>query len=376
LEYLNTYGIETFLAQNKNPDDESWINGIQSYTDLTNDTVPELVFGRGNFFIIGCLNKRFITLYQDVPNARQTSDEVIRVVDANGNGIPEITLRTEQMTQGGHSYRIIEWTGMQFDSLLLQPEYYSGYSDEISVNATGNIDVQDVDHDGMLEYVVDIGIPIWETYQLFVPWRDEQNYYDWNGSRFVLSEIVFSPPQYRIQAIQDGDRASIHGDYELALSLYQQAINDPELEWWTPEKRDYLIQEFFSSLSGDVDKIPTPTTLQPDPLEYDHLAAYAYYRMMLIYVKQGRFSDANAIYTELQQNFLPNTAGSIFVSLAEQFWNDYLTSSDIASACTQALEFAAKNKDEILLYINGSEYYSHNRIDYYNETEYVCPFKE
>jgi len=375
LAYLNTHGLATFLAQNKNLDDARWINGIQAYTDLTNDTVPELVFGRGNFFIIGCLNNQFVVLYQDAPNAYQRAAEVIQIVDANGNGIPEITLRTGQKTQGGHSFRIIEWTGSQFDSLLLRPESAPGQSDEISVNATGEIGVQDIDHDGRLEYVVSIGIPTGETYQLFIPWRDEHNYYNWNGSRFVLSETVFSPPQYRIQAVHDADRASMRGDFNLALSLYQQAINDPELEWWVPEKRAGLIQAFFNSQS-DMSTFPTPTALQPDPAEYDHLAAYAYYRIMLVYIAQGRLSDAQATYTQLRQKFPSDTAGSIYGLLAERFWNAYSTTPDMAAACTLTLEFVAHNKDAVFDYINGRDYYSPRRIDYFNGTDYICPFNQ
>ena len=288
LDYLNTYGANALVTQYKLTKGKNWNGELQKYQDFTGDGIPELAVRWGRFYIFGCDNGTYVLLYQIQPmGAWSFTPKIVDTIDANQNDIPEIALLTSFLTQGGHYYRVIEWDGEKFQSKLV-PSVYGKLLDEadIFVEAKGKLSIEDVDGDGQIEYVANKGLPVWETYQLGVPWRYEKQYYKWDGENFVFYRRTFSPPVYRFQAVQDGDRATMQGDYALALQFYQQAIFDQHLVGWSEERRFFIANDFIFNHQRHHDHPPEAEMPPPDPLEYDHIAAYAQYHMMIIQLKR------------------------------------------------------------------------------------------
>ncbi len=235
------------------------------------------------------------------------------------------------------------------------------------------MDVLDTDGNGTLELVLKQEIPIWSEYSGGLPWRKETRICTWNGEAFVLINTKLAPPEYRFQAVQDGDMAALQRNFEKALSYYQQAIFDDKLDWWTQERRIYEIGVYGPE---EIVK-PTPLpSLLPDPTEYSNLAAYAYYRIMLLHSLQNSIPEAQIAYDTLQEEFPPGKVGHAYAKMAFSFWQEFQQSENLGQACDKAIEYAAAHPVEILAYLGNSDYSD----TYYGEQslEYspidICPF--
>jgi hypothetical protein len=233
----------------------------------------------------------------------------------------------------------------------------------------------DTDGNGTLELVLKQDIPILSEYSMFLPWRKEERTCMWDGGAFVLTHVELSPPEYRFQAVQDGDRASLAGEYDKALELYQQAIFSDKLDWWTFERRVHEIgvygQEFVIK--------PTPIpSLLPDPLEYPNLAAYARFRILLLHLLRGYLPEAQTVYATLQEKFPAGQPGHAYAELAAAFWDEYQASQSMGLACGKAIEYATAHPVEILAYLGNSDYsetyFGQQSLDY--QPEDVCPFDQ
>lgn len=243
IDFLNEYGTAGFYSEYQKVGGKNWPGSIQFYGDLTNDGIPELVFGSVSLYIFGCKDGHYHTLLEYGPDAYLHPPKITNILDANRNGLPEIILLLGYLSQGGHSYQVLEWDGEQFQSLLIPKDGWS--ADSIFVEAPGNLVYGDVDRDGVIEYIANIGIPVWETYSLGIPWRNEIQIYKWNGAQFVFNKRIFSAPEYRFQAVQDGDRAMSYGDLDSALNFYRMAIYNDNLQGWSPERRNFVSSVFF-----------------------------------------------------------------------------------------------------------------------------------
>jgi hypothetical protein len=329
--------------------------------------VPEFAFGVREFYIFGCNEGKYETLLKHPPDNYYSPDSIVEIKDANRDGIPEITLLTGYLTQRGHYYQVYEWDGSRFRNLLVsdRPEYPE--SGAIYVMASGTVTYQDLDGDGVQELIANRGIPIWEIYSSGLPWRNERQYFKWDGTHFAFYTSELDPPQYRFQAIQDGDKAALVGNYDKALDLYQQAIFSDQLEWWSPERRENMQVLYASSFASD----PTPTPPAPDPNEYYHLAAYARYRIMLLHVLRGYLPEAQVVYDTLQEKFPAGNVGHAYAEMATAFWTEYQSSQNFRQACAKAIAYARANSE--MLIPLGSDY--HGWQSRWYKPEDVCPFK-
>jgi tetratricopeptide (TPR) repeat protein len=191
-----------------------------------------------------------------------------------------------------------------------------------------------------------------------------------------------SPPTYRFQAIQDADYEVLHGRYEKALNLYHEAIFNDKLEWWSKERHEF---EVYTALNSYFEKdsrnytifltmtptpYPTMATVPPDKTEYPRLAAYAYYRIMLVYFVQGNKAEAETTYETLQQKFADNQYSAPYVEMATSFWNAYQSLQNITIACDAAIEYSIKHPSVLIPL--GSDYHGVQSKIY--KPEDVCPF--
>lgn len=340
-----------------------------AYQDLTNDRVPDVALGFGSFYIFGCRDGKYQTLFNlRSDDAYMNAAGIIEIKDENRDGIPELTLLTGAASQGGHSYNVYEWDGNQFQSLLVPEDPQYPESGDIFVEVTGYISYKDINGDGIAELIVVNGIPVWETYYSGLPYRNETIYYRWDGYHYVSYRLEFEAPQYRFQAVQDGDRLALLGEYDRALDMYQQVIFSDKLEWWSPERHKFLQDEWMAQFSRDS---PTPVPPTPDTHEYYYLAAYARYRIMLLDIVRGWLPEAKVVYDTLQEKFPTTQVGHEYAEMAKAFWANYQSAQNIENACSQAIAYATQNSG-ILTYL-GSDYHGWQSKDY--KPEDTCPFK-
>lgn len=147
--------------------------------------------------------------------------------------------------------------------------------------------------------------------------------------------------------------------------MYQQAIFDDSLGWWSHER---LIYEIAVAEGVNLTNAPTPT---PDSAEYPRLAAYAYYRIVLLHLVQGQESEATITFNTLQQQFSDDPYAHPYVEMATAFWEAYQSTRRMYDGCAEAIQYAAEHP-EILIPLGSNHHGEQSHI--YVSVD-VCPFR-
>ncbi|HEX6270897.1 MAG TPA: hypothetical protein VFZ43_11715 [Anaerolineales bacterium] len=368
LTYLNSGGSLAQLAaafSDRDPD-SSW----GRIRDLTGDGSSEIVYrGLGGYNILGCKNGKYQSLFEFARDDFRMDLEDI--LDLNKNGIPELIFYSF-IRHGFAEVYIIGWNGNGFHSLInLGVDTTTGAVID-SVSTAADYKIMDTNADGLKEIVVvdnaQEALPDFSYY--WRPLRNQTITLGWNDKNYVdLKQGNYTPPQYRFQAIQDGDWQVRYGDYVAALSLYQEAIFNEQLEWWSPERKDYENYVYISQYEGKPIVSPTPI---PDTTEYPRLAAYAYFRIMLLHLVQEHEADAVTIYNTLQEKFGNDQYGRPYVEMATVFWEAYQSTHRIYDGCAAAIQYTVEHP-EILTPLGGGWYYGSQSHTYVPAD--VCPFR-
>jgi hypothetical protein len=337
--------------------------------DVTNDGLPEIIlsgdssdgFGTGSVYIVGCKNGLYMAL-EEISSLEYPSPQLWTVQDLNGNGIPEIVIAIKTCGGWGSCWviSILEWNGEAFRNIVDEQ-----INQEISP-WLDNLDFRDMDHNGTIEIIVSRGLPSYPDSLSDGTWREYTEIYSWNGTAYAQMSHTLTPAKFRFQAIQDADEETLKLNYALALSLYQDAIFSDKLDWWSFDRYLYHKNNFWISIKSTA--VPTP---YPDSTEYPKLAAYAYYRIMLLHIIQGHESDAGTVYYTLQLKFSNDPNGQPYVEMANEFWNAYQTTQQMYEGCVAAIEYAQEHPD--ILAPLGSDY--HGRQSHFYEPSDVCPFR-
>ena len=381
LEFLNSGGTHKAIFKawsNPPPFPES--GGLVS-KDLTGDGVPELVFSDSfdGVFIFGCANGKYVVL-KNIEQIKY-SYEILSTKDLNGDGLPEIII-ADRDTGGARALSIYNWLGKSFQSKLSIP-WGNQLIDVLIMDAVQEISFQDLDHNGTTEIMIRGGLPHnIDDMASGLPWREETYILEWNGLNYVVANLKYSSPEYRYQAIQDADHQTSLGNYNDALQLYKDALLDDKLDWWSNERKIYesynalnyfdLIERGYPEASTQTPTpYPTLPTPSPDQTEYPRLAAYAYYRIMLLQFMQNQESDATTVYNTLQQKFDNDQYAHPYIEIATTFWNAYQSTHKMYDGCAAAIQYAAEHP-EILTPL-GSDYHGWQSHTYVPAD--MCPFR-
>ncbi|MFT3895425.1 MAG: hypothetical protein QM730_27690 [Anaerolineales bacterium] len=345
------------------------------YEDVTNDNVRELIIGNqtlgGSLSVFGCKNGEFIKLLTVGP-AYEYPPNIIAAQDVNLDGAKELVVEftTCHYCTG---IKVYEWTGGKFESLVRswQIDYSSKelvYQDIAELIGLTETKLIDIDNNGTFELVLGGGIPSypggWSGGD--GPWRVQKAIYMWNGEYYGWYSQKFDAPNFRFEAIQDGDLETVRGDYNSALQSYQAAIFDDKLKSWTQEIWHDLLrknQEAQSLRYPDIQKMPF------NQEEYDQLSAYARYRIMLLHLKRGWESDARTVYETLIEKYPQGSSGYPYSQMATEFWNEFQVSRDLVLSCERAIIYAAKHEEML------DPLGDHGLFDEHYKPEDVCPFK-
>jgi hypothetical protein len=111
-----------------------------------------------------------------------------------------------------------------------------------------------------------------------------------------------------------------------ALDAYQDVLFDANLL----EREQYIPQlAYCSELGSLVDPALTEN-------EWDQLAAYARWRILLINALQGAPDAMQVVYETLQDKFPEGNPGHAYAAIASAFWDSFQTTQDIQAACDAA----------------------------------------
>jgi hypothetical protein len=327
--------------------------------DLTGDEIPEIIL-QGNGFrqrkslILGCAKGEYKIL---LSRAYPLDRTYLISVDANQNGINEVILVDEKGSTLGSWFNlsVIEWHKDAFQILL---------SDVESNSAFQSIQVDDIDNDKTKEIIWSFS----EYLYSFPPWRTGIDTYKWDGKQFVRLPIRYDPPQYLFQALQDGDRATRDGNFVDAEKAYQETILNSKLEWWSEKRQN---DTMYNINNEGWSAIGTPALGTPDPAEYPSLAAYAYYRIMLLHIVQGQEAEAASTYQTLQETFGNDPYAAPYVEMATAFWDSYQSTQRMYDGCAVAIQYTVEHP-EILIPL-GSDY--HGAQSHIYKPADVCPFR-
>ena len=183
----------------------------------------------------------------------------------------------------------------------------------------------------------------------------------------MLDDLQIGPPEYRFQAVHNGDLYTLMHEYERAEDSYRQAIDDPTLLYWMENSLQY----FYAVQEANSKQISTPTRSAPDVSEYPNLAAYAQYRIVLLHLLQGQMGEAEEVYEAMLAAYPAGQEGHIFVLLAARLLGEYRASEDVRAACAEVVAFATQHEEDVLQYVGG--YHGWQILEY--EVEDVCPFR-
>ena len=139
------------------------------------------------------------------------------------------------------------------------------------------------------------------------PQRDRTEVYRWDGLTYTLVETVWDPSNYLYFKVMDANQALLEGKYERAVTLYEQAIENPSLQIWMEES------------------------------EREELTAFARYRLSLAYLLLGDIADAKLA----RDGLLTEQPDNIYAQVVTVLWDTYLVGADLTAACEAVGTFAA-----------------------------------
>lgn len=375
-EFKDVTSIESFL--NAGGDPKQLAQYYESVIkDLNADTVPEILVQSGSLFkrllLFSCTNGEYKEQLiredeTDIGLAEQI--KIMAIDDLNKNGAPELIYKTLTCLwlRCGELF-VIEWDGEKFLPII-KDNKYGETVDYADMSDPQDAYLEDLDNDGIPELIWKGEIPPeWHgDYWVYYPERLATHVYKWDGKNYSALPVTYSPPEFRFQAVQDGDRYTRAGEYPKALNSYDLAISSDSLDWWTEDRRLYnLNQDGFDTCNGS--PCPSPS---PDPKERPVLSAYASYRIMLIHILTNNLDDADVVYRKLLKDYPEDNPGYPIAEMATLFWNEYQVSKDISKACDASVTFIATYQD-VLMSLSGG--ISLQNIYYLKKTSEVCPFK-
>ncbi len=372
LDYLNAGG---------NPEQ---LKGFYNATiqDLNKDTAPEIILIDSNGFepyimMFTCRDGKYGRAVDFPDDVGTFQMSLLAVKDNNKNGFPEVFVKDIGCfnLRCGALY-VVEWNGSDFIQRIKNFEFFSGQTmDYTRMDEPQDVYLKDLDNDGIAELIWrGEQFPDWspDRWQ-FYPGRLATHAFKWDGENYTAQPVEYSPPEFRFQAVQDGDRYSEAGMYEKALQSYQQAITSNALKWWTEDLYNYTVARYgVGPCAGNVAACPVPAS---DPNERPILSAYALFRKTIVYLLMDDPVRAESTYQNLLTSHPEGTPGYKIAEMAKLFWDEYQSTQTLEAACNKTINFIKPNQDVLITLTGKSNVIYNQGIDYKSEPERICPFK-
>jgi hypothetical protein len=223
---------------------------------------------------------------------------------------------------------------------------------ELGCSLEDRVLLEDLDNDGIKELVV-----IGETvgHLDYAPPRGITQTFSLQDQTYKLINTELALPQYRIEVLDDAQRALDAGDLEMAAQLYVQAATDDSLgDVYSMNIAPPNIAEEMGFTEIDY------------PGEYQR--AFAFFRLAALQAVADDEDGVSNTLAQLQQTFPEETPGSEFVVLTPILTTSLLQGRGQESACGQVLTHIRINFPDLDIHY----YWGGNSAWYRNET--ICPF--
>jgi tetratricopeptide (TPR) repeat protein len=279
---------------------------------------------RGDVLVVDKDEQRYSLAYSAAGESLLLDPALIEIDDLNGDGHTEMAFSSTSF--GAHTcfttvFIVASGTGQYQD--LTGGGIEMSYVDPSFV---------DWDGDGVRELIM-YGGTIGSVGA--GPQRERTEVYRWDGTAYVLSETVYDYSNYLYFKVLDANQALLDANYEEAVALYREAIDNPNLDVWMEEG------------------------------ERVELAAFSRYRLTLTHLLLGEVASAEATRDEL----LGAQPDSIYAQVVNVFWDAYEREADLKVACEQVGEFAIERPETVEVLVD---------YGYGNPTftpEEVCPIE-
>ncbi len=303
---------------------------VRADLDLSGEGVAEVIVslttpdGGGTLMIFACRDSRYTAVYRE--SLGGDAPAILSALDMNADGLTDLLISAQTCESGACRVRsqLTGWsvTERRMVNLLSRP-----------LDTDTPLRVEDLDQDRIDELIAefrDDGSA--ET----GPRRTGFTVYDWDGVLYTSALTQLDPPRYTIQIVFEADQRLADGAYAEAAALYTAALTDTNLLAWQPDDS---------------------TALPP----------YILYRMMIAY---SALNDPRR--AEVQQAILvqyPDPAAQpVYATAALTFWNAFLITNNVNSACNEVLSIIAARPEALtLLNRYGSESPTYTAQD-------ICPF--
>jgi hypothetical protein len=294
-------------------------DGLDDVVVAIVDNQSQGVFPGGNLLIYINGGDHFELAYREADRSGSGSPEIWFLRDLNADGADDLIFG--ETSCGAHTcfqdLKIMIWNREVFENRL------QGSTAELPYP---QVEIADPDADGIFDILVTAtgagsvgaGPPREITYTW--SFRALSGYWE------ELS-VIRQPPVFRIHAVFDADEAAFRGDYEEALTLYERVISDPGLMEWMDlqtEKRT--------------------------------LAAYAYFKSVIVNRIAGEPSTAQARLEQAQSLYPQGDQMHLFVEMAEIFEQIYGQGNNESAAqrgCQAVRDFVDRNPQILAMFDYG-----------------------
>jgi hypothetical protein len=339
LDYLNAGASPeelavTLIVQGLGPEEQPvWAE------DLTGDGVREVVVTvynetqppQGALLIYDCVGGQYVLSYLDISEQQSHAPRLMHIQDINADGLREVVYSSTNC--GAHTcfqdVQILHYENGVYLTKLEGSTLEFPYPE---------LKLTDFDHDGMYSLEV-VGTSIASVGA--GPQRDSINIWDYDpaSGTWKLGQQTQAASPFRVHLVHDANASMDRGEYLIASLLFQQVIEDEELLEWADEE-----------------------------VEYNNLAAYAYYKRIVAAVFMEDRGTAQALFSELEELYARSNQYA-YVEMAEVFLADSETLG-LEGGCTSARQYADANQFVVLTPL-GSSVYGYANPDI--EPADVCP---
>ena len=335
-EYLNTAGTTENLVEAIESADTEVITARTAVADVNNDSSQDIIlmtvlwFGGGYNFQIAvytCENVAY-RLLDDVTFGEFGDAATLELIaDTNGNHLPEIIVRPNSIPRKYYeSFDFYEWNGAELALIFQTGWEYGGYGDIFFTNFDENPATVEL----VVERTYSYGEATAAAYIELWLRRPVNVVYEWTGETYeMFCEYFTDTPTVLYQMLHSAEAYRHCGHYNEALYAYQQIVDDyydfyadaPALE---ATGGDFALDR---EAMGDMDSTE---------FERDYLTAFAYYRMVQIYLHKNDLWQAENTLINMRSQFTSGERGYRYAAMAEALFAEYSESSDMNDACEAA----------------------------------------
>jgi hypothetical protein len=264
---------------------------------------------RGALLIYTCHEGQFILTHIELSQEFFGAPALLHVQDLDADGKNDVIFSSP--TCGANtcfeSAKILVWDGEGFENHL------QGSSEDLPAPS-----LQITDYDLNRIYDLEVAGTVFGSIGAG-PQRPVTRIwsYDPASGLWLPGEDQPGPSEYRLHVLHDADGALRRGEHQVAILLYEQVINSPDLLDWVEPQNERL-----------------------------NLAAYARFKTVVAHALSGDLNRANAFLDAIRPLYPSNTFQYPYIEMAEVFLNNYLVGQE--AGCSAAHSYAAEHAAQIL----------------------------